>query len=219
MEALGVPKDGLYLREDIEIRCNISMVSFVKSQQKAASKEMVNRIIRKAELLDAGVLQAMIQDGKLKTINPMDRSQTASTGMASPMMPPPGFGGSRPTSYQPGASPQNPYARPDRSPSQGYHSPDPYRHGSMYQTPMSPPPIPPKEQVPSPQPVEMPGDFQHPVGQPQPSPGLSSNYYAPHHYPPSDSAASSGAPSPGYANQQPQQHFSAELPANEVQRG
>lgn len=178
---------------------------------------MVSRIIRKAELLDAGVLQAMIQDGKLKTINPMDRSQTASSGMASPMGTPAGFGTPRPVSYQPGASPQNPYARPDTG-SPGFASPNPYGQNGMYRPPMSPPPIPPKEQGSSPQPMELPGDFQHPAGQPQQSPGLSSNYYAPHHYPPSNSAASTGAPSPGNAQQYPQQHFSAELPAHEVRR-
>ncbi|CAG9942975.1 unnamed protein product, partial [Clonostachys rosea f. rosea IK726] len=77
--ALGAPTDGLYLREDIEIRCNITMVSFVKKELKAASKEMVGRIIRKAELLDAGVLRAMMTpDGRITTINPNDRSQTFS---------------------------------------------------------------------------------------------------------------------------------------------
>ncbi|KAF3397330.1 hypothetical protein DPV78_008138 [Talaromyces pinophilus] len=73
---LGVnaPSTGLYLREDIEIRCNFAMVSFVRNQLKAASKVLVDRLIKKAELLDAGVLQAMMDNGKLKTINPADRS-------------------------------------------------------------------------------------------------------------------------------------------------
>jgi hypothetical protein len=48
--------------------------SFVKSQLKAASKVLVDRLIKKAELLDAGVLQAMMEDGKLTTYNPADRS-------------------------------------------------------------------------------------------------------------------------------------------------
>ena len=75
LENLGAPKDGLYLREDIEVKCNITMIGFVTKELKAASKEMVSRIIKKAELLDAGVLQAMMQDGKLKTVNPNDRSE------------------------------------------------------------------------------------------------------------------------------------------------
>ncbi|KAI3331490.1 hypothetical protein HD806DRAFT_161544 [Xylariaceae sp. AK1471] len=73
---LGIPKDGLYLREDIEIRCNITMVGTVKAQMKAASKEMVERIIKKAELLDAGILQAMIEDGKMTTYNPQNKTYT-----------------------------------------------------------------------------------------------------------------------------------------------
>lgn len=74
LSSLGAPSDGLYLRDDVEIKCNVAVVSFVKNQLKAASKEMVSRIIKKAELLDAGILHAMIENGKLRTINPNDRS-------------------------------------------------------------------------------------------------------------------------------------------------
>ncbi|KAJ5766464.1 uncharacterized protein N7511_004080 [Penicillium nucicola] len=70
----GAPANGLYLREDVEISCNLTLMSFVKGQLKAASKVLVDRLIKKAELLDAGVLQAMMEDGKLRTFNPADRS-------------------------------------------------------------------------------------------------------------------------------------------------
>ncbi|KAJ5795575.1 uncharacterized protein N7518_004115 [Penicillium psychrosexuale] len=70
----GAPQTGLYLREDIEIECNRTLISFVKGQLKVASKVLVDRLIKKAELLDAGVLQAMMEDGKLTTYNPADRS-------------------------------------------------------------------------------------------------------------------------------------------------
>ncbi|KAF2178837.1 hypothetical protein K469DRAFT_511155, partial [Zopfia rhizophila CBS 207.26] len=73
---VGAPPEGLYLREDIEIRCNVTMVGFVKKETKAASKVLVERLIKKAELLDSGVLSAMMEGGKLKTINPADRSTT-----------------------------------------------------------------------------------------------------------------------------------------------
>ncbi|OAP61270.1 hypothetical protein AYL99_03471 [Fonsecaea erecta] len=72
----NAPPEGLYLREDIEIKCNPAMVSFVKKEMKAASKTMVDRLVKKAELIDAGVLNAMMEDGRLKTLNPADRSQT-----------------------------------------------------------------------------------------------------------------------------------------------
>ncbi|KAJ5655836.1 hypothetical protein N7507_007786 [Penicillium longicatenatum] len=71
----GAPAKGLYLLEEIEIKCNITLMSFVKSQLKAASKVLVDRLIKKAELLDAGVLQALFEDGKLRTFNPADRTE------------------------------------------------------------------------------------------------------------------------------------------------
>ncbi|KKK13081.1 hypothetical protein P175DRAFT_0490711 [Aspergillus ochraceoroseus IBT 24754] len=74
----NAPKNGLYLRENIEIECNITLMSFVKNQLKASSKVLVDRLIKKAELLDAGVLQAMMEDGKLRTFNPADRSSRIS---------------------------------------------------------------------------------------------------------------------------------------------
>ncbi|EXJ62518.1 hypothetical protein A1O7_02956 [Cladophialophora yegresii CBS 114405] len=72
----NAPPEGLYLREDIEIKCNPAMVSFVKKEMKAASKTMVDRLVKKAELIDSGVLSAMFEEGRLKTMNPADRSQT-----------------------------------------------------------------------------------------------------------------------------------------------
>lgn len=112
LAALGAPKDGLYLREDIEIRCNFAMVGFVKTQLKAASKEMVDRIIKKAELLDSGVLQAMIEDGKLKTINPNDRSQLNLGATSPPHSPGALYRQSIQSQPQPPLSPQMPYHVP-----------------------------------------------------------------------------------------------------------
>ena len=71
----NAPAEGLYLRVDCQIKCNMAMVGFVKKEMKAASKAMVERMLRKAELIDAGVLQAMFDDkGKLTTVNPNDRT-------------------------------------------------------------------------------------------------------------------------------------------------
>lgn len=142
LEALGAPKDGLYLREDIEIKCNITLTSFVKSTAKAASKEMVQRIIKKAELLDAGILQAMMHDGRLKTLNPMDRSSTVPEKMGpmgspnpsntSPGFPPPNYdnpsnpGSPRNASFNGmvQSSPSMRYARPQST--QGWSTPGNY---------------------------------------------------------------------------------------------
>ncbi|CAK7211596.1 hypothetical protein SBRCBS47491_001178 [Sporothrix bragantina] len=126
--ALGAPSDGLYLREDVEVKCSIAVMSFVKSQLKAANKAMVQRIIKKAELIDAGQLSAMIENGRLKTINPADRSNTLATSAMSPASSP---------------SPVVPA---------GVHDKDTKAQGSPQgrtETPGSPPPVP--YQVPRPQ--------------------------------------------------------------------
>ncbi|KAI1152393.1 hypothetical protein F4825DRAFT_418896 [Nemania diffusa] len=168
---LGVPKDGLYLREDIEIRCNIAMVSTVKAQMKAASKEMVGRIIKKAELLDAGILQAMIENGKMKTYKPQNRYT----------------GGLEAQMRSPQLSPSLPYGgqTSPKSPTIPYQVPRPvsmqYQQSSRPGTSNSSAPYPSHWQMqqqaelpynPQPPagtqafPMELPGDFYHP----QPSP-------------------------------------------------
>ncbi|OAQ63642.1 hypothetical protein VFPPC_14643 [Pochonia chlamydosporia 170] len=145
---LGAPADGLYLREDIEIKCNITMVSFVKSQAKAANKEMVQRIVKKAELLDAGVLKAMMEDGKLKTINPNDRSKldrTSTIGHSpSPSIGSPQMGTQQPQTspYQLPASPTHPYHPQQVYQAQGQAAP----YGYAKPAPAAP--------------VELPGDAQ-----------------------------------------------------------
>lgn len=174
LAALGAPKDGLYLHEDIEIKCNFAMVSFVKAQLKAASKEMVNRIIKKAELLDAGVLSAMIEDGKLRTVNPNDRSTTlqypgAGAGSA-PNSPPLGSPGIPYTVPRPLTMQPQPYgSRPGTSGSQApaYQAGQKANHQRYSELPYSnaPPAVV----------MELPGDYPPPASslQPgQPSPGF-----------------------------------------------
>jgi hypothetical protein len=72
----NAPGPGLFLREDVTIECNVTLMSFVKGQLKTSTKVLVDRFLKKAELLDAGVLQGMVEDGKLRTFNPADRSET-----------------------------------------------------------------------------------------------------------------------------------------------
>jgi hypothetical protein len=172
LEELGVPKEGLYLREDIEIKCNFAMVSYIKSQLKAASKDMVARIIKKAELLDAGVLQGMMENGRLKTINPNDRSKQPMYGHPMGGQPSPG----RTSTFYSQAGQSPTYAnfpRPGTGSSQGYPSPNP-----QWQSAGVPPPIPGKEGF---YVSELPGDMGQPMTQQvsqqqQPSPGLQTPY-------------------------------------------
>ncbi len=125
LKELGAPSEGLYLHEDIEIKCNVTMVSFVKSQLQKAGGEMVKRIIKKAELLDAGVLQGMMDNGKLKTFNPADRSNTG-TLKSSPLPSPtqlfhsPSVSSVAPSRHSPSAS-INSTPPPPGSPGMPYH--------------------------------------------------------------------------------------------------
>lgn len=196
LSALGAPSDGLYLRDDVEIKCNVAVMSFVKSQLRAASKEMVGRIIKKAELLDAGVLHAMIEeDGKLKTINPNDRTSTPSEAAMSPRL--------SPTSlyHQPGAMspPPVPYQVPRPGTYQQYNMPATPVQSPRWPAPLgektSLPPSASFAELPAPHvgnprpqahdsavsmPVEMPGDFSYSQSSshlqpPQPSPKFNSD--------------------------------------------
>lgn len=205
LEELGAPKDGLYLREDIEFKCNITMMSFVKAEMRKASKDMLARLIKKAELVDAGVLKAMFQDGKLTTINPADRSNTHTQqyfrqstmhtdgGMMSPSPGP--------------ASPALPYQQTQHSPSLppyarpasvgAYQSPYQNPYQVQHTPPPQAPPIPPKTQQFA---MELPGDYYHPassrspsLNQAQPSPDYRNSVNS-HH---SDPRWSHPQPSPG----------------------
>jgi hypothetical protein len=147
---IGAPPEGLYLREDIEIRCNMTMVGFVKKETQAASKVLVERLIKKAELLDAGVLQGMMENGKLKTVNPADRRNlehraSLSSGQPSPSQPSPSQPYKMPMS--PGHSPKYPQSQPAQH--QGYAPPQQLLGQNNVV-------------------MELPGDFYHS----QPSPGL-----------------------------------------------
>jgi hypothetical protein len=50
---LGVPKDGLYLREDVDMKCNVLLTGFVKKTTKKAHSHLVGRLVEKAHLLEA----------------------------------------------------------------------------------------------------------------------------------------------------------------------
>jgi hypothetical protein len=50
---IGAPVAGLYLREDVEIKCNFMMTRFVKSQLKDALEKLVARLVVKAQLREA----------------------------------------------------------------------------------------------------------------------------------------------------------------------
>ncbi|KAF2217118.1 hypothetical protein CERZMDRAFT_15105, partial [Cercospora zeae-maydis SCOH1-5] len=84
---IDTPAEGLYLREDVEIVCNLALASFVKKETKEATGKMIERLAKKAELLDEGKLYAMFENGRLKTSKPsgfVDHGDAQSSGPSSP---------------------------------------------------------------------------------------------------------------------------------------
>jgi hypothetical protein len=49
----GIPMQGLYLREDVDMRCNMLMTNFVKKTLKKAHSTLVARLLVKAQLYEA----------------------------------------------------------------------------------------------------------------------------------------------------------------------
>ncbi|KAM3514198.1 hypothetical protein MY11210_002189 [Beauveria gryllotalpidicola] len=160
MESLGIPSSGLYLHQEAEIKCNIAMMGFVKSEMQKACKDMVDRIIKKAELLDSGVLQAMFENGKLKTVNPNDPSSLPLSPTASLISPRLGH-----TSMYSSAS--------SVSPSLPQSPPPPQHPTQQYANSYHIPPGTPTEQATV---LELPGDYRYMnpgnFPSPQPSPGM-----------------------------------------------
>ncbi|MCJ1475098.1 hypothetical protein MMC13_003758 [Lambiella insularis] len=50
---LGIPKEGLWLREDVDMKCNIFMINFVKKTFRKAHLTLVDRLVEKAHILEA----------------------------------------------------------------------------------------------------------------------------------------------------------------------
>ncbi len=59
---IGAPVTGLYLREDIEIKCNFLVTRFVKKQLQDALATLVARLVVKAQLQEASYRNQMLQE-------------------------------------------------------------------------------------------------------------------------------------------------------------
>ncbi|KAI1770734.1 hypothetical protein F4818DRAFT_251927 [Hypoxylon cercidicola] len=55
---IGAPRQGLYLREDVELRCNFVMSSFVKKTLKKAHGTLVERLVQKSKTASAATAPA-----------------------------------------------------------------------------------------------------------------------------------------------------------------
>ena len=66
---LGVdtPRDGLYLREEVDMRCNIMLTSFVKKNLKNAHKVLVDRLLKKVEFVEEVHYQRSVSSPSVKS--------------------------------------------------------------------------------------------------------------------------------------------------------
>lgn len=81
---LGMPKDGLWLREDVDMRCNILLTAFVKKNLKKAHNTLVARLVEKAHLITA-------EEHNNNLLANSDTASMSSYGPTSPGFPPPLF--------------------------------------------------------------------------------------------------------------------------------
>ena len=141
---LGAPKRGLWLKEEVDMKCNIFMVNFVKKTLKKAHSTLVDRLLEKANLIETKV-----HNDRISTITDMysassthngagsmDGRSSVSGGMLSPGLPSTpyqtyqGFGGSGgPSGAHPAYQQPNPYYNSNGQGSQLH--PPPAHHAEL----------------------------------------------------------------------------------------
>jgi hypothetical protein len=85
----GIPKEGLWLREDVDMKCNMLLTSFVKKNLKKAHATLVARLVEKAHLNENDKHNAT-----LAAIANSDTQSISSYQPSSPGYPPPLFASS-----------------------------------------------------------------------------------------------------------------------------
>lgn len=73
---VGAPMQGLWIREDVDMKCNIMMTSFVKKTLKKAHSKLVDRLVVKAQIVGAAQKNEQLS-------NPILGHQVASGSRAS----------------------------------------------------------------------------------------------------------------------------------------
>lgn len=176
---VGVPKTGLWLREDVDLKCNVLFTSFVKKTTKKAHGTLVERLVEKAHLREADEHNASL--ARRTSGYPCSQTQTYSDGQSvhstSPFQSPrqtyQGFQSDRAPMYQETdrRSQEVRYSSPQPSPF--YPEQDPgYKAASQAHMSVELPSHPseyPKEKVTYQPPMELEAPYQ-PTRTPQPSP-------------------------------------------------
>lgn len=94
---VGAPLSGLWLREDVDMKCNIMMTSFVKKTLKKAHAHLVDRLLVKAQIVDAALKNQQLAEASTQYAQSTpdlnssfnDRSPSSPTFNPYPHSPPP----------------------------------------------------------------------------------------------------------------------------------
>lgn len=81
---LGTPLQGLWLREDVDMRCNIMMTSFVKKTLKKAHIHLVDRLLVRAQISGASQTNLQISQQAQRLSSDYNPSIRSSASPASP---------------------------------------------------------------------------------------------------------------------------------------
>jgi len=123
---IGAPLHGLYLREDVDMKCNVMMTGFVKKTTKKAHASLVDRLLVKASILNASIVNLKLATKLDTRISQFSGSQAT-------------------TAYSPSEYPETPVDSPNNSSFQGMgrsdttisHDPKFGDHPSLYPQPLS----------------------------------------------------------------------------------
>ncbi|KAK3390934.1 hypothetical protein B0H63DRAFT_126601 [Podospora didyma] len=140
---IGAPATGLYLREDVNMKCNVIMTSFVKRTLKKSHATLVDRLKSKAQLAASDPAPII---GGGSTAN----SQPGFGGQAAPA-PPSSSANDAQNHWNPTAIGNSPPRQAYGQQSQQYYQPPPPQHGSNQQHMQQYPPHPHPNPTPQPQ--------------------------------------------------------------------
>ncbi|KAJ4327782.1 hypothetical protein N0V84_001744 [Fusarium piperis] len=87
---LGAPMTGLYLREDVDLRCNMLMAGFVKKTLKKSHGSLVDKLAAKAQIVSANQSTQSVRTDSPGSLQSPTPTGSESSGMAplGPLLPP-----------------------------------------------------------------------------------------------------------------------------------
>ncbi|RFU29729.1 hypothetical protein B7463_g6621, partial [Scytalidium lignicola] len=80
---LGAPLQGLYLREDVELKCNVIMTSFVKKTLKKAHEQLVGRLVVKTQIEQSSTRHSSLVGSPRSSLTPVVSQSSFATTISS----------------------------------------------------------------------------------------------------------------------------------------